>query len=463
MSTRTLAVHLSNERLCLASGKSTLRSVQVDAILDLDRDHAMSLGRLLPGASWDRVVASFPATAGAYRFLSFVFRDRRRLAQAIGPALEEHIPLDLEQCRAGWDFVGSDRRGKILGLLVPRSTIAEQKEALAQFGAQPQRLVWAPCAIVEFYRQVLGTSTDYSVIDLSRDGATVATVTAGDLAGLRNIGSAPDEVLVRNVAWSLRGMAPPSSRVVVGGGRVAELAPALADALTEFRLEAVPDACPVTLSATTSTHWTAAAPALGLLLADHGRHGAPLLDFPVDAEKEDLGTGTAWQELRPLAPWAALVVILTASALVTDYSRLAARKHALEQRAETIFHRAMPGTPGGNGRKLKLEMRLKELQSQSRQTSGAASVASPLKVLASMSRTIPADLDVEFDAYSYDPPNIRLSGHGSSFETVTRVQKLLQARAEVATVEVQDVHAAVNGDGVDFQIHIGLARSGDSA
>ena len=105
MNSRILAVHLTGERLCLVSAESTLRSLRVESIVDLQRDRAMSLGRLFPGASWDRVIASIPATAGAFRFLSFTFRDRRRLQQAIGPALEEHIPLELEQCLTAWDFV----------------------------------------------------------------------------------------------------------------------------------------------------------------------------------------------------------------------------------------------------------------------------------------------------------------------------------------------------------------------
>jgi len=463
MSNRILAVHLTGERLCLASAESSLRSLRVDTLLDLDRDHAMSLGRLLPGTSWDRVVASLPATAGAFRFLSFAFHDRRRLQQAVGPALEEHVPLDLEQCLTGWDFVAPDHSGSVLGLLVPRSTIDEQRELLTRFGATPQRFVWAPCAILEVYRQVLGTADDYAVIDLSRDGATVATLTHGTLTGLRSIGNGSDDLLRRDIAWSLRSMAPSSHRVVLGGSKVEQLAPALADTLSEFRLEALPDACPVALSASTSAHWTTAAPALGLLLGARGHRGAPTLEFPVDTDQGDDKATTAWQDLRPLVPWAALAGVLTATALVADYSRLAERKHALEQRAETIFHQSMPATVGGSGRKLKLAMRLKELQAQSRQTSGATAVASPLEVLASMSQTIPADLDVEFDSYSYEPPNVRLSGHGATFETVTRVQTLLQARPEVASVEVRDVHAAVNGEGVDFHLHIQLSHSGNSA
>jgi len=74
-------------------------------------------------------------------------------------------------------------------------------------------------------------------------------------------------------------------------------------------------------------------------------------------------------------------------------------------------------------------------------------------VLADMSAAVPADLEVEFDLYAYDPPAVRLRGHAQNFESVTRLQDLLRGSGRFAGVEVSDVHAAVN-EGVEFELSL---------
>ncbi len=461
MANRILAVHLTSARLCVATAESTLRSLRVDALLDIERDRAMTLSRLLPKHDYDRVIATVPSTAASFRLLEFAFRDKRRLDQAVGPALEEHVPMSLDECVAAWDFAAQDKRGKILGLLVPYATLDEHREALAKYEVNPQRFIWAPTAIAEVYRRTLGTESSYTAIDVSPDGAVLASFVFGKLDSLRVVGMCPTAVLVRNLAWSIRTMAPPTPRIVLGGSMVAGVAPALADLLAEFRLEALPDRCPLEITAQTSTHWTSAAPVLGLLYAVAGNSGRPLVELPVRAAAQASATETnEWRDrLRPLAPWAALAAGLTVTAVTTNYVKLSSEHARLEQQADTIFKSAMPGATGSTGRRLKLEMRRDELTRQVRASAGGGgSTATPLRVLALMSQTIPVDLDIEFDSYLHEPPNVRLSGRASSFEAVTRVQELLQANAGFASVEVRDVRAAVNGEGVDFQMMIKLAE-----
>ena len=77
---------------------------------------------------------------------------------------------------------------------------------------------------------------------------------------------------------------------------------------------------------------------------------------------------------------------------------------------------------------------------------------SPLAILTTMSSVVPAQLEVEFESYDYDPPNVRLRGEGTSFETVTRLQQVLDAESGFADVAVSDVRTDADGDGVVFEL-----------
>jgi hypothetical protein len=101
-----------------------------------------------------------------------------------------------------------------------------------------------------------------------------------------------------------------------------------------------------------------------------------------------------------------------------------------------------------------MEMRLRELSGKA-EAEGAGGAGSPLDLLAALSRDVPKTLDVTVDHVDHQPTLARVSGHAASFETVTKMQELLQKGGAFARVEVKDVHASVSGSGVDFLLELG--------
>jgi hypothetical protein len=154
-------------------------------------------------------------------------------------------------------------------------------------------------------------------------------------------------------------------------------------------------------------------------------------------------------------------LLLTAGVL--DYARLETASGKLEREAERIYQTVMPAGAGGSGLLTKLEMRRDELLRRRGELSGAGSEATPLAVLIEMSDSVPDNLDIEFETYDYDPPNVRLRGTGESFEAVTRLQQTLGESPRFREVEVSDVRTAVRGDGVDFELVIRLGGNRQSA
>jgi hypothetical protein len=80
-----------------------------------------------------------------------------------------------------------------------------------------------------------------------------------------------------------------------------------------------------------------------------------------------------------------------------------------------------------------------------------------------MSSVVPAELEVEFESYNYDPPNVRLRGQGATFETVTRLQQLLDAESDFRDVAVSDVRTAADGVGVVFELRFRITSDSRNA
>ena len=449
MANHILAVELGPESVALAIAQSTLRSLRVQLLAVLD-PASSALPDLLRSHEWDRVIASVPGEGAAFRLLDFPFRDRRRLQQAVGPALEAHVPLSLDDCDVAWDFTAADHRGPVLGAMFPREALERHRSALSVLGIHPHRMVWKPSATLELYRRA-ATEHTFTAIDLGADCATVACFVEGRLHGLRVTARADDEVMVRNVGWFVRTLEPPNGRCVVGGARADVLLPALAAAVSGLEITLLPERCPIDIVPGAAPAWQKSTGVLGLVLAARGDTAPPLLEVAqaappaVAVERREM--------LRSLGPWVGATAGLLLLAGALDVARLARRERQLDAVATRIYSAVMPGSAGGSGQRIKMEARVTELERRLGQASGTAPSSSPLGVLADMSAAVPADLEVEFDLYAYDPPAVRLRGHAQNFESVTRLQDLLRGSGRFAGVEVSDVHAAVN-EGVEFELSL---------
>jgi hypothetical protein len=443
---------------------SSIGRVQITQVFETPA--ASGMLRVPASGPFDRVVAALPAEAAAFRILDLPFRDRRRVSQAVGPALEEHVPYDLDAGVLGWDFAGSspDAAGAaVLAAIAESSRIDAIRAAIeaSGAGAAAERLIWGPTATLAAYRRAVGEDATFTAVDLGPGGAVVARFVAGRLASLRIVAPCDDDLLLRNTAWSLATLGAADEdhadaapqRIVAGGAYAARLSPVLADRI-DASLETLPSESPVEGFA--SKDWRTMTTLVGLILVAAGDAPSPVVDFESGASSP-FGLGAlrdVQDELRPLVRWGAAALALGVVAVGIDYVQLFAERRVLAGRAEQIYASAMPSPSGGIGRKLKMEMRLRELSGKA-EAEGAGGAGSPLDLLAALSRDVPKTLDVTVDHVDHQPTLARVSGHAASFETVTKMQELLQKGGAFARVEVKDVHASVSGSGVDFLLELG--------
>jgi hypothetical protein len=149
-------------------------------------------------------------------------------------------------------------------------------------------------------------------------------------------------------------------------------------------------------------------------------------------------------------------LVLFAAAATVDYVRLYRTATRLDKAVERVFTAAMPGVSGSSGRRTKMELRLQELEQKHAEANGSGRDGGVVTTLVKLSRTIPADFGVEFETFSYDPPNLRMRGQGTSFEVVTKLQETLRQAGDLGVIDVGDVRSSPTGDGVNFELSIRL-------
>src|SRR6185369_11029162 len=242
----------------------------------------------------------------------------------------------------------------------------------------------------------------------------------GSLSVLRVLAPCDDELLLRNVAWSLAAVPGDPLRTFVGGRGGSRLIDALRARLPEHSFEPLPVRAPV--QGFEGRDWREMTSLAGLLLAASGDAIAPVIDMETGAGSI-FGVQTLREiqsEAGPVLRWAAAAAILGVIAVGIDYVQLFAERRILAGRAEQIYASAMPSGSGGAGRKIKMEMRLRELSGKA-ETAGTRGGGSPLSLLAALSRDIPKSLDVVVDQVDHAPPSAKVAGHADSFEAVTKM------------------------------------------
>lgn len=462
MGNKILAIHAGKDRLCWATAESSIRSLTVENVAEAPFGADGMTRELLPEGQWDRVVCSVAADVAVYRFLDLPFQDRGRVNQAVGAALEEHVPLNLDDCAVAWDFTAEDRKGLILAAMARRDDLEQINALWTSIGLRPQRLVWSPMATMELYRRTVDGGV-FTAIDVSSDGTTMGLFDNGRLVDLRTLGPCSEGTLLKNIAWCFRSMNPPSKRVVIGG---IPLSPAadeglsvrLQDTLPGCELEGLPAQCPLTLREELTTPWRQYATLMGLVYAATSDGGVPDIDFAAGL-RGDLEGGLL-TEMRPLLPWGAVALASLLLSGGLEHFSLYRRWNSLLSRTRAVYSEVMPDSGGSGGYKLKMQMRYDALLSKGAGSGSDRRLYSPLGVLSLLSATIPPEIEVEFDNFVQVSPTVRITGSGSSFEAIDKLQQSLQDSGHFPAVEVRDVRAAVDGEGVDFQLILSLAAGG---
>jgi general secretion pathway protein L len=512
-----LGLDLGSHSLKAVELQQALRGVEVVQLRALPRspggeDLPEQIGHLVrlhrPGT--DHVVAAIPGDAVSSRRLSFPFRDRRKLSQAVPFAVEGELPFELDQVVIDWEIVGGDRsQAEVVATIAPRAEVSRLLALLEQAGCAPRTLeaeglVLGNLAAVfdlpgvrlladlghrktTFCLLVNGQAvasrtvrlggqhlTEAFAKDLGVDPADAEQVKCDD--GILRGGRAPAqsgavlERLAREILLLQGSLEEVTARV--GSGRIdavdlcggtAQL-PGLDEFLAERtgiptqRLGLPREGAGAGFVAGGSP--VVFAPAIALAL-----RGTALArtrtNFRQDEFAMRLDLGRLLREFRVTGWLAAACAGLGAFAFGLDTWLTSRQARQLERASLALYGEAFPGQPAPENAIAALRGEVDSANERAAFLGVYRGNLSALDLLTEISRRVPPDLDVVLEEVSIDPQTVRMRVYTKSFEAADRLGAELGKFPLFSGARIGSIETDAKTGAKRFNVTIGLGEARD--
>lgn len=473
MAQRILALEVAGDEVRAAVGERTWSSLELSGVFKEQRagdepDTEAALRRLLErvGAP-DIVVSALPGELAARRLLELPFQDHRRLDQAVPFALEEHLPLTIDEGVVGYAPVGREGNGTlVMAAMARKGDLRSHLNSLARVGLDPKTVTLSALALPALLSRIAERRTcphllldlDHhhaSLLLLDETGAPRVARTLSALLGARNghprlrtEGRAILEAVRQTMLAHSSELGRPDL-IVTGPLRASpEVERELSEELgVEVRPADHADCSPAVggLDAAALDF----ASCVSMLLGELPATPAPLLNFRRGEFAFHGWTGDL-APLRLSGMLAAAVAALALIHLVLGMSTGAHRVRLLERQIAAVAGGALG--PGAHAEpKAALLEGIARMNQQLKQMGGSGAHA-PLDVLRAVSRAIPAHLAMDLDEMSIDDSGLTITGKADSFATIDGVKKALGASAEFRDIQVAEAKASATRGKVEFRL-----------
>jgi type II secretory pathway component PulL len=139
MAQRILAIEIAGDSVRGALAERSWNSLAMLEVVEERRgpdeaDLAPALARLLDDAGKpDLIVSALPGELVVKRMLSLPFKDQRRLTQTVPFALEEHLPVGVDESVVAFTRVGQeDDKTLVMAAMVRKDDLRRHLEILAR-------------------------------------------------------------------------------------------------------------------------------------------------------------------------------------------------------------------------------------------------------------------------------------------------------------------------------------------
>jgi general secretion pathway protein L len=518
MPKRVLGLDVGSHAVKVVELRQSLRSVEVGQLRVLPLDPpGPSLGHDLREfvriheLPVEHVVCALPGDRVSSRRLSFPFRDRRRIAQAVPFEVEGEVPFDLGDFFLDWELLRSDRSGsEVLATLAPRAEVRLLLESLAEAGIEP-RIVEAEGLALANLAAVLELPGTRLLADIGHRKTTLCLLADGRPLAARTLPLA-GEALTRALAKE-RGLSEPEAERLKletglfrdgaqGGGSEAHavldrlarelvrtlgsLEPALAGRAVEeitllggtSRLHRLPEY----LARRTGLRVEPLPPppepwrtpllsggdpllfgsALALALRGTGL-ARTRMNFRQDEFARRLDLRQYGRDLRRTGALAGLVLVLALLSLAAEAWVQNGLARRVESRSAGLYAEAFPGQPVPDGVLPALREAVRSSRARADLLGVYAGNLSALDLLTELSARVPKDLPVIFEELHIDRQSVRVRGHTESYENVDRLQRELAGFPAFAQIRVSEIQTDARSGGQTFNLTIGLGEPEDAS
>jgi type II secretory pathway component PulL len=470
---RILAIEIAGDTVRGALGERSWNSLAMLEVVEERRgadeaDLAPALARLLDGAGKpDLIVSALPGELVVKRMLALPFRDQRRLTQTVPFALEEHLPVGVDESVVAFTRVGQeDGKTLVMAAMVRKEDLRRHLELLARAGINPTTVTLSALALAALLARVRnGHGGSHLLVDLDQSSTSMVLL---DNSGMPR---AIRTVVADGAAAN--GAPAPGAAAILGAVRQTLLAHASDHEQPELVLTgpmaATPDvrrrmaealAVPVhtldefncgALLGPLSARSTRFAGCLAMLLGETPGAAVELLNFRVGefAFRGRTGSLRPWRTSLILAGAAAAAIALHVGIEVSYNLRQLAQ---INRQITAIAAPALGPGVSGAAAKEQLAAQVAAMEKQLHLMGGAGASASPLDTLFALSRALPPHLGAEIIDFTLDEGTIKLDGMADSFGTVDRVKKALDLSGYFRDIQVTHATAGSDPSKVEFRL-----------
>jgi general secretion pathway protein L len=514
-----LGLDLGSHSIKAVEFQQTLRGFEAVQLQSLPRkDDEIPLGelierfRVLHRLSTGHVVVALPGDVTSSRRLSFPFREKRRLAQAVPFELANDLPFDLDDFVVDWEIVDQQRaQASVVATFAPREKVSETILLLDEAGCAP-RTIEAEGLVLANLAAVFDLPGTRLLADLGHRKSTFCLLVEGRAVAARTVmlgGRMLTEALARDRGCSLEdaerikcedAILPHRSRLPASDAFLDRLSREVIRTLGAFEAHATQGGGgPVSaitifggsaqlqgLDEFLSHRCSVPTERLGLPMEDHGKGlvagGPPILFAPgialglrgtaqarthMDFRQEEFAVRLDLGEFRKDFGWTA---ILAAAALVLALLSFGVglgvesrRASNLERETTRLYSEALPGQPVPDSALAGLREAVSSANERAEFLGVYRGNMSALDLLAEVSRRVPKDLEIVFEELNIDRQVIRMKVYAKSFEAADRLGAELAKFEPFAQTRIGSIETDRKRGGKRFNVTISLAPLGERA
>lgn len=461
--------------------------------------HHLSLGN---------VVAALPGDRTSSRRLSFPFRERRKLAQAVPFELANDLPFDLGDFVVDWEVIDEERaRSDVVATFAPRAEVSGLIDTLAEAGCN-LRTLEAEGLVLGNLTAVFDLPGTRLLADIGHSKTTFCLLIEGRATAARTVrlgGAAITEALAKE-----RGLTPQDAErakceegvfgrePLITTSGVGQPLDGLARELvrTLGSLESlVVGAGSSPISEITIFGGTAQlqhldeflaertglrVAKLGLPMEEHGAGlvagGPPILFAPAIAlalrgtaksrsrmnfRRDEfalrLDLSGMFKDFGRTGILAAAVGVLALLSFATGVGVDSRRAARLEGQMAQVYGEALPGQPVPSNAVAGLREAVRSANERAEFLGVYRGNLSALDLLAEVSKRVPEDLDIVFEELSIDRQLIRMRVYSKSFEAADRLGAELSKFGPFAQARIGSIETDRKRGGKRFNVTISLA------
>jgi len=197
MGERIMALELAGERVRAAMADRSWNALELIGAWEQERgvdeaDLAPAIARLIDAAGHpDILISALPGEFVAKRLLTLPFSDRRRLAQVVPFALEEHLPFPVDDAAVAFARVGREA-GKtlVIAAFARKQDLKNHLELLERAGLDPKVVTLDTLALAGLLARARnGAGGSHLVVDIDHACTSMVLIDAqGTPRAVRTVG-----------------------------------------------------------------------------------------------------------------------------------------------------------------------------------------------------------------------------------------------------------------------------------